>query len=98
MTDSIRQLRTDARGVWQWAVVAAAAPRTVVGVHTWMRMWLSPVFDSILEHYASLGYGVTGAVREKDGLVRFLTGVAGLRGVQLPDYRPPTSHGGADPR
>jgi hypothetical protein len=82
--------RDNSRGVWQWVVVAASAPRTVVGVHTWMQVWLSPVFDSILEHYASLGYATTRAVREKDGLVRFLTGVAGLRGVRLPDYRPPT--------
>ena len=83
--------RDNSRGVWQWAVVAASARGRSSACIPGCRCELSPVFDSILEHYASLGYAATrSGPAEKDGLVRFLTGVAGLRGVRLPDYRPPT--------
>lgn len=90
--------RENSQGTWQWVILVAGGAQAALGVHTWMEVYLSPVYRSLLEALAGHGYHVANARREKDGLLRFLTGEAnlgtgriqvGIRGVQFPEFREP---------
>jgi hypothetical protein len=65
-------------------------------VHTWMETYLSPVYRGTLQALAETGYRVSTATRDKDGLMKFLTGVAdwetavlslGTRKEAFPEFR-----------
>lgn len=73
-------------GVLQWVILVGVNDGAVVGVHTWMETFLSPVYREILQTLAAAGYRVSTAVKGKDGLLKFLTGVAGLQGVAFPEF------------
>lgn len=71
-------VRENSKGTLQWVIVAAGDAHAAVGVHTWMETYLSPVYRSILQALTAAGYRVATGVRQKDGLMRFLTAVADL--------------------
>ena len=80
----------------QWVVLLSGTDsRTATGVHTWIEGFLSPVYRSILQSLSQSGYTITSVMKEKDGLMRFLTAVAdararGLYGhAQFPEFRDP---------
>lgn len=59
-------------GVWQWVVVCLEANRVALGVHTWQRGYLHPVYDSILEQLASSGYQCHSVDAKIDPLIETL--------------------------
>jgi hypothetical protein len=88
-------VRDTARGTWQWVILVAGGARAALGVHTWIEAYLSPVYRGILQALATTGYHVATAKKEKDGLMRFLTGAAdvevalhsfGTRRVAFPEF------------
>lgn len=74
-------------GVLQWLVLAVSGDHRAAGVHTWEQVFLSPVYRETVEALTANGYQVTTAVKGKDGLLRFLTGVSELQGVSFPEFR-----------
>lgn len=81
--------RDNRAGVWQWAVVASPTSGKVVGVHTWMQVWLTPLYEAVMAHYQDQGCEAARAGRAKDGLMKALTAISGLQGRRFPEYRPP---------
>ena len=75
------------KGVLQWVILIANDRRSATGVHTWMEVYLSPVYREILQALTTAGYDVATAVRGKDGLLKFLTGVSNISGTSFPDFR-----------
>jgi len=71
-------VRENSKGTLQWVILAASDPRVALGVHTWIEGYLSPVYRRTLQALAETGYQVASAKREKDGVMKFLTGVADL--------------------
>src|SRR5262249_53344034 len=71
-------VRENETGVLQWVILVATDARVALGVHTWMEGYLSPVYRATLEALQQAGYTITSVKREKDGLMKFLTGVADL--------------------
>jgi hypothetical protein len=98
-TDELKILvdeRENTNGTMQWVVLLSGTDsRTATGVHTWIEGFLSPVYRSILETLSQNGYTIESVMKEKDGLMRFLTAVAdararGLYGhEQFPEFRDP---------
>jgi hypothetical protein len=89
-------VRENPKGTLQWVILAAGDAHAAVGVHTWMETYLSPVYRSILQALTAAAYRVATAVRQKDGLMRFLTAVAdldvaihsfGARRTMFPEFR-----------
>ena len=70
--------RENSKGTLQWVVLVARDARVAVGVHTWMETYLSPVYRNTLQALGATGFQVSSARKEKDGLMKFLTGVADL--------------------
>jgi len=94
--------RENPKGTLQWVVLVSSDTRIAVGVHTWMEAYLSPVYRNSLRTLQTNGFQVSSARKEKDGLMRFLTGVAdmnvavrsfGARREAFPEFRFPN-----DPR
>ncbi len=84
------------KGTLQWVILVTVDARVALGVHTWMEAYLSPGYRGILQALSDAGYCVASARREKDGLMRFLTGVAdaeaaigsfGTRRAAFPEFR-----------
>ncbi len=71
-------VRENSKGTLQWVILVASDARVALGVHTWIEGYLSPVYRRILQALTETGYQVASAKREKDGLMKFLTGVADL--------------------
>lgn len=71
-------VRENSKGTLQWVILVASDARVALGVHTWVEGYLSPVYRRILQALTETGYQVASAKREKDGLMKFLTGVADL--------------------
>ncbi|HUM16710.1 MAG TPA: hypothetical protein VL086_13535 [Candidatus Nitrosotalea sp.] len=71
-------VRENSRGDLQWVILVASQASGVVGVHTWIEAYLSPVYRDIVQALAATGRAVATATREKDGMMKFLTGVADL--------------------
>ena len=76
----------NSKGVLQWVVLTANDSRTAVGVHTWMEAYLSPIYRDIIHALTAADYHVTTAVKGKDGLLKFLTGVSEIKGVAFPEF------------
>ena len=71
-------VRENSRGDVQWVVLTAVDRQVAVGVHTWIEAYLTPAYQAILLSLQSAGFRITSVKREKDGLMKFLTGVADL--------------------
>jgi hypothetical protein len=71
------------KGTMQWVVLVAGDSREATGVHTWIEGYLSPVYRSVLQSLHERGYQVASVRKEKDGLLRVLTGVANARAITL---------------
>jgi hypothetical protein len=69
-------VRENSKGTLQWVILVAGIARAAIGVHTWMEAYLSPVYRGTLEALSQAGYQIARARKEKDGLMKFLTGVA----------------------
>lgn len=69
-------VRENSEGTLQWIILAARHAPVALGVHTWMEAYLSPVYRGTLQALAETGYRVSTATKDKDGLMKFLTGVA----------------------
>ena len=91
-------IRDNPKGDLQWVVLVSSDVRTVLGVHTWIEGFLSPVYRDVLQTLAAGGYHVASIMREKDGLLKFLTAVAdvdvaiqslGTRKKLFPDFHEP---------
>jgi hypothetical protein len=89
-------IRENSKGTLQWVILAAGTAHAAIGVHTWMEAYLSPVYRATLERLSRAGYRVAHARKEKDGLMKFLTGVAdmnaavrsfGTRKEAFPEFR-----------
>jgi hypothetical protein len=97
-------VRENAQGDVQWIVLSSSAARVALGVHTWVEAYLSPAYRAILLSLESAKYHVTSVKREKDGLMKFLTGVANLdvaihtlgQRVAFPDFQNIPSQTGPD--
>jgi hypothetical protein len=77
--DDLKELvdvRENRRGDVQWVVLTAVDRQVAIGVHTWIEAYLTPTYQEILLSLKSAGFQITGVKREKDGLMKFLTGVA----------------------
>jgi len=91
-------IRENEKGDLQWVVLVSSDARTVLGVHTWIEGFLSPVYRDVLGALGAGGYHVASVKREKDGLLKFLTAVAdvdvaiqslGTRKKLFSDFREP---------
>ncbi|HEX7792982.1 MAG TPA: hypothetical protein VF456_01465 [Vicinamibacterales bacterium] len=71
-------VRENEKGDLQWVILVAADCHVAIGVHTWIEAFLSPAYRAILLSLESMGCQVNSVRREKDGLMKFLTGVANL--------------------
>lgn len=69
-------VRENSKGTLQWVILAAGNAHAAVGVHTWIEAYLSPAYRGTLQALSEAGYQVVSARKEKDGLMKFLTGVA----------------------
>jgi hypothetical protein len=83
-------VRENRRGVLQWLIVVGDEDRRAVGIHTWEQVYLSQVYQATLAALESQGYRVARAVKDKDGLMKLLTGISALEGVDFPEYRDPS--------
>jgi hypothetical protein len=91
--------RENQSGTLQWVILISSDTRIALGVHTWIEGRLSPVYRDILQALNESKYRVTNAKRDKDGLMKFLTGVAdanaairslGTRRTAFPEFREPS--------
>lgn len=71
-------VRENSKGTMQWVILVTSDTHVAIGVHTWMETYLSPVYRRSLQGLAEAGYRVSSVTRDKDGLMKFLTGVADL--------------------
>jgi hypothetical protein len=83
----VKEDRAFAEGVLQWVILASADGRRAIGVHTWEAVFLSSVYRDVVAALTAGGYDVATAVKAKDGLLTFLTGVSEWEGVSFPEYR-----------
>ena len=83
------------KGDMQWVILLAGDARQATGIHTWIEGFLSPVYRDLLQQLQNNGYQITSAMKEKTGLLKFLTAVANgqsraLTGRdRLPDFVDP---------
>ncbi len=81
----------NSKGTWQWAVLSIDDVRATVGVHTWIKGYLTPVYQELLEHYRSQGHQVGSVKKEKGKALRLLMSLARLPvlgGGGLPEFDP----------
>ena len=92
-------VRENESGTLQWVILTSSDTRVALGVHTWIEGRLSPVYRNVLQALQEAKYAVRSAKREKDGLMKFLTGVAdvnvairslGTRRTVFPEFREPS--------
>lgn len=76
-------VRENSKGTLQWVILVTGDTHVAIGVHTWMETYLSPVYRSILQGLAETGYRISSVTRDKDGLMKLLTGVADLEAALL---------------
>ena len=70
----------------QWIVGTGTGRNRAIAMHTWEEVWLSPVYRGTVQALEAEGVNVARAVRQKDGLMRLLTGASQVAGVQFPDF------------
>jgi len=67
------------KGTMQWVILLAGDARHATGVHTWIEGFLSPVYRDVLQKLAENGCRISSAMRDKTGLLKFLTAVGDAR-------------------
>jgi len=75
--------RENTKGTMQWVVLVDGQARKVTGVHTWIEGYLGPVYRAVLQALADQGYQISSVMKDKDGLMRFLTAVADARSAAI---------------
>lgn len=85
--DSI-DTRDNKNGTWQWIILVCQEPKSIIAVHTWMAGFLTPIYEALISSYRAEGYEVGSFKKEKDKLMKFITKVSALKGVQFQDYEP----------
>lgn len=48
--------RARARATWQWIIVVNSSSKHAYGVHMWMRGYLTPVYETLINHFENSGY------------------------------------------
>ena len=66
----------NSKGTMQWVVLVSDKERRATGVHTWIEGFLSPAYRTILQSLGQAGWQISSVMKEKDGLMRYLTSVA----------------------
>ena len=66
-------------GTMQWVILLAGDMPKVTGVHTWVEGFLSPVYRAVLQALSENGYEIQSVIKERNGLMKFLTAVADAR-------------------
>lgn len=51
-------IRNNGKGTWQWAIFICHKQKMVLAVHTWMVVFLTPIYQAILDVFKSAGYDV----------------------------------------
>jgi hypothetical protein len=83
------------KGTMQWVILLTGDAPKATGVHTWIEGFLSPVYRSVLQALSDSGYQIESVMKEKNGLMRFLTAVADARTraytghAAFPEFRDP---------
>jgi len=83
------------KGTMQWVILLTGDARKATGVHTWIEGFLSPVYRAVLQALSDSGYQIESVMKEKNGLMRFLTAVADARTraytghAAFPEFRDP---------
>jgi len=91
------------KGTMQWVVLVNTQAHAVTGVHTWIEGYLGPVYRTVLQSLADQGYQISSVMRDKDGLMKFLTAVADARSAALtgrptfPEFQDPFARPGGNP-
>jgi hypothetical protein len=67
------------KGTMQWVILLTGDAPKATGVHTWVEGFLSPVYRAVLQALSDSGYQIESVMKEKNGLMRFLTAVADAR-------------------
>jgi hypothetical protein len=68
--------RENSKGTMQWVVLVDSSGRRVTGVHTWVEGYLGPVYRSVLQSLSNQQFQIESVMKDKDGLMRVLTGIA----------------------
>ncbi len=78
--------RQKGRVVWQWSVIAVRDQRLVLGLHTWMQVYLTPVYGDLLFQFAEEGFTIERFKKEKDRLMALLIKLSevGIQEIQMP--------------
>nr|NJM04325.1 hypothetical protein [Desulfobacula sp.] len=85
--DSI-DIRDNQNGTWQWTILVCQESNSIIAVHTWMAGFLTPIYEALLNSYRTEGYEVGNFKKEKDKLMKFLTKLSALKGVDFRDVEP----------
>ena len=70
-------VRNNTQGTWQWILLVCPSTKIGVGIHTWTSGYLSPTYQSLVDHFKSEGYNVGSFKKEKDKLMAFLMAISG---------------------
>jgi len=91
INDSI-DIRENGKGTWQWTILSISNIKSTVGVHTWVKGWLTPVYEDLMAHYESCGHQVGTFKKEKGKVLELLTTVARLGSLHdtgvIPEFTP----------
>ena len=80
-------VRQKERSVWQWTIFRIEEPKIVIGLHTWMQVWLSSVYESYLNNLQSVGFPVERFTRKKGKLMKILTALQPH--YEFPEHKAP---------
>lgn len=86
--DEAIHTQAQSRGTWQWCILVCPPVQTAIGIHTWMRGYLTPVYQELLLHYQTQGFEIGSCKKEKDRLLQFITTIARLKGVRFAEFDP----------
>jgi hypothetical protein len=91
INDSI-DIRKNGKGTWQWTILSIRDAQNTVGVHTWIKGWLTPVYQDLMAYYEGCGHRVGSFKKEKGKVLELLTAVAKLGTLpgtgRLPEFDP----------
>ncbi len=68
--------RSSRHGVWQWIIVCFDEDKIAVAIHTWLKGYLRPIYDSVLQQLDDVGYECHSADAEVDILFTRLQSIA----------------------
>jgi hypothetical protein len=82
-------IRQKERSVWQWTIFRIEEPRIVIGLHTWMQVWLSSAYENCLNDLQSEGFSVERFTRKKGKLMKILTALQPH--YEFPEHKAPNN-------